>query len=281
MWRADPSLDLSGLVDSAKLFEFVQELLESGEQWVFSFGKPDEITQILRAQFAYLFMDALTLRTKARDPNLSALFRSCSGPMLRLVVERPPYWEYLLFGEALKEALQEHDDLRRDWHYGLTLGTSISATGSEFNKRAQSRMSDALTLAGNVEVLIQQVLPEAVGPPGVAGDGRKILYTAARLGSLYREALEWKFSFRRIEVPSELRKLRDITGNLLDEVVQGIESFVDQYNEMLKTAIAELAKGEPVRINLTIRLGVSGLELFKTESARILELVRAGRIEWQ
>jgi hypothetical protein len=94
IWQKNRSGDFSGIVDSSKLFEFVESLRDPKENWVFPFDYAQDIIETLRKQLAYLFMDALTIRTKMLHCGLPEALRDVSGAALILAVQKPSAWEY-------------------------------------------------------------------------------------------------------------------------------------------------------------------------------------------
>lgn len=83
VWKANPESDFRSVVDSTKLFEFVSSLRDLAGVWVFPFETAQEITDTLRQQFAYLFMDALQLRTKLKSTGLPGTLSQLQGEALK------------------------------------------------------------------------------------------------------------------------------------------------------------------------------------------------------
>ena len=102
IWRKNRSCDFSEIVDSPRLFEFVDSLYDSKEKnWVFHFESAQDIIGVLRKQLAYLFMDALAIRGKMLRSGLSDEANGLSSAALRLAVQKPFAWEYRLFSQVL------------------------------------------------------------------------------------------------------------------------------------------------------------------------------------
>jgi len=66
---------------------------------------------------------------------IPAKLQRLPGPMLRLITERLPYWEYLFFSEALEEELRSLSDLKRDWKYNVASGGGALLKPSQLVKR--------------------------------------------------------------------------------------------------------------------------------------------------
>jgi hypothetical protein len=125
-WQKNRSGDFSEIVDSSKLFEFLETLSDPKENWVYTFDSAQDIIRTLRTQLAYLFMNALTIRAKVLRYGLpEALLQDLSGAALSLAVEKPSAWEYRLFGQVLCDEISRMANIKKDLNYGLALGKSV------------------------------------------------------------------------------------------------------------------------------------------------------------
>jgi hypothetical protein len=281
VWKANETADFSNVADSPRLFEFVANLRETGETWVFPFETAQDMFEALRTQLAYLFMDALDLRLRAsKSGGLSPKLRQLSGPVLRLVIERPPGWEYLLLSEALQNGLNGLRDLKRDWTYGLPTGAGTRRSPSELLEWFMVKASDANRLIANIDNVINKVLPAALGPPGVSGEPEAIVYVADRIAVCYRDILEWKLEFQRCEVPDRVEKLKSLASCLCDNMVVEIEGFSQTLKTKLAEALAAVRSGQRAEVKITLKLTVPDLSGFKSELDRVGKLVRSGQLAW-
>src|SRR5436190_10376359 len=122
VWQKSPDANFSGVADSPKLFEFVDSLLKKEEIWVFPFENVDDITSTLKIQLAYLFLDALVLRSRLKKVGLPPILAQLKGHSLRLAIERPKVWEQRLFASVLKDEIERVNQLKLDLKYGIALG---------------------------------------------------------------------------------------------------------------------------------------------------------------
>jgi len=279
VWKTNPEANFSNVTDSPKLFEFVASLKEGGGTWLFPFDVAAEIFDVLRNQLACLFMESLELRTKIKGSGgLSERFRNLSGSLLRLIIERPRGWEYLLFSEALESELKRLEDLKRDWQYGIALGKGEAMTPSQFCGWIPSKIEDALRSVANAKKVIDGALPIAFGPLGTSGDPERILHAANRLADTYRTALEWKLDFLRIALPQEMTKLQGIVGCFLDNVIVDIEKFSRTLADSLPSAIQATLAGQKVNLTFTLELTTPELPEFELELSRIASLIECGAL---
>jgi hypothetical protein len=280
VWLQNQTGDFSSVSDSPKLFQFVADIRNTGENWVFPFDTAQDIFDTLRSQLAYLFMDALELRTRMRlSGGLSPCLRDLRGSLLRLVVERPKGWEYLLFSSALDEALTDLADLRRDWRYGVATGESVAMTINQFVHWMPTKTSEVLRMMANMNIIIKSALPVGFGPPGVSGDPEGILYAADRLAGIYRRALEWKPEFLCLVLPAELEQLRSIVSRFCDNIVPEFEEFSRKLSGSLATAISDMRLGKQGTASLTLTVTMPDHCDLQPEFDRITRLIKAGVVD--
>ena len=100
VWKANPDADYSGVVDTPRVFEFIDSFRRGGEIWTFEFATAEDILNTLRNQFAYLVQDALELRQRAISQE--NLLTELEGDALMLALRRDQYWEIRLFATVLE-----------------------------------------------------------------------------------------------------------------------------------------------------------------------------------
>jgi len=235
----------------------------------------------LRTQLAYLFADALELRTRASISGvLTSRYKHLNGRELRLIIERPSFWEHQLFSEALQREISASASLRRDWAYNLALGSETSVRPKQFVQCFQEKNSEAQRIAGNLQTLFNRALPIAFGPAGQSGDPEGILYVAERVGNIYRSLMEWKLDFFRMSMAEELLQLRKLAASLIDNTITEIEEFVLRLSAELADALNSPQCGSSRQITLTLTLTVADQKPLNEEINRLSELVAIGEIEW-
>ena len=280
VWKANPLADFSTVADTAKLFEFVASLKEKGNTWVFPFDTAQDITEILRTQIAYLLMEGLELRQHFRaSESLSPYLRELQGTALRLIVERPPGWEYLVFSQVLSDALTDMRNLKTDWQHGIAVGKSSVLRASQFVQLISTKIAEAKQLADNLERIFKQVLPIGLAPAGVSGDAELIVHAAQKIADVYREALEWKLDLNRLIVPPEVQKLKDLVGRFCDNLIVDIETFSDRCSRLIPEAIVAARAGQArIQVDLTLKLSSPPLDGYAEEFQQVNNLIRTGKL---
>ena len=199
LWTASPQNDFSAVVDSPKLFGFVTSVRSTDAVWTLPFETAQDIIEGLRKQLAYLFMDALSFRRRVKSAHLPPQLANLKGTSLTLVLERPSFWEHLLFANTFVEEIKlvkEHD---WDMQYGVILGSGPSLREwDEVFDWITKQTNEGERLVMSFANLINTALPDALGPPGISGDPIKLVYVSRRLADTYKAAVEWSREAKRV-----------------------------------------------------------------------------------
>jgi hypothetical protein len=277
IYKSNPTGDFAAVVESPKLLEFVSEITKSGKNWVFPFDVAQNIFETLRSQFGYLFAESLELRSKVSQSGLTPKLRELRGSLLRLLIERPKGWEYLLLAGSLNGAISDLADLRRDWTYGLISGPTV---GNSFREVFLSKVPEIIRVALNVEKLVNEVIPIAVGAPGQSGDPDQILYVVNRLAQAYKAALEWKLDLRRVDIAPGLRNLRAHAETFCDNMVTQFEDFSRTLNESLPKAVEAARSGEKVEVRIVLKVTMPDPTAFYAELKSIQPMLSSGEFRF-
>ena len=271
LWTANPQNDFSAVVDSPKLFEFVTSVRSTDAVWTLPFETAQDIIEGLRKQLAYLFMDALGFRQRVKSAHLPPQLANLTGTSLRLVLERPPHWEHQLFANTFAEEIngvKEHD---WDVQYGIILGPGAHLKEpSEVFDWVAKQMSEAQRIVDSYTNLLKITLPDALGPPGVAGDPIKLVYVSRRLADTYKASLDWARDAKKISVPEEYEKMVSIAGGFLSEITKNVEEQSQSFLERLNEGIAKgEAEGGNIVVPLDLTFELHGLDEFNEEMQRL------------
>lgn len=271
LWTANPQGDFSAVVDSPKLFEFVTSVRSTDAVWTVPFETAQDIIEGLRKQFAYLFMDALGFRQRVKSVHLPPQLANLTGTSLRLVLERPPYWEHQLFANTFAEEIKRVKEHDWDVQYDIILGSGPHLKeGSEVFAWISKQMSESRRIVHSFGNLVNTALPDALGPPGVSGDPVKIVYISRRLADSYKAALDWSREAKRISVPDGYQKIVSIVGCFLSKITKDIEVNSESFLERLNEGIAKgEAQGGTIVVNLTLTFDLHGLDEFEKEMDRL------------
>lgn len=267
IWRSNPDADYSGIVDTPRVFEFVDSFFGSGAVWTFPFSDADDIVGTLREQFGYLVQDALSVRQMARDSD--PLLQELEGDALMLVLRRDDNWEHKLFGTVLAQELDRRGPLRREIEHRLERDEATYVGVIDFAEWGLNRLSEFERFGRAAETILNDHLARALGDEGVPGDALEIVAAARELAQLWEDAVRWTLRCRSVRVDPEAQRaamlLSNGTANMLDE----IWDFGHELIPRLEAAITAHAAGDSEAV-VEMRLAVTtDFDEFNEELARL------------
>jgi Domain of unknown function (DUF4062) len=214
VWKANPHADFSQVVDSTKLFAFVEGLRGEAGHWVYSFEDVSDIVETVRHQWALLFTDAMAQRERLRVAKLSPDLLGLEAPALQLLLEKPVGWEYRFFSRVLRSELEALAPIRRDLQYGLRLGPVVRLGDlQEIVRWTVSQLERVKRLVHSVTALTDIALKEALAPPGKPGNPDLLAYVARRIAEVVHQALRWTSEFASAFVDEDFERLLELTSN--------------------------------------------------------------------
>ena len=266
IWKKNNTADFSEIVDSPKIFEFVDTLRNKDSNWVHEFNNGKDIIDCLRKQMSYLVNDCLCLRQHFHKERVSPKVLQYSGRVFELAVEKPDAWEYLLFAAALKDNLDKLDDLRYDLKYGITFKNAILYDESkqviDFIQMKCGELNNRINLLNGI---INNAFQEAIGEPGTPGNAEYIIYVAEKLVEVYKSVHEWSLEFRSIIVPDEFQNLLLCASQFSQSVIEDIENFISNYDKRINEAVLGVGE-ESEKKTLSFSLTLRGFDVTKLES---------------
>lgn len=263
IWKKNKDADFSEIVDSDRLFEFVESLRDTKDNWVFSFDSAQDICTTLRTQLAYLLMDCLDLRKRVAPGIIGDQdFAELSPTALQILIEKPFCWEYRLFSELLKDFIAGYADVRRDLEYGVSFGKRTALKDiSSLTTWVLQELSHITKTIDSSTKLLNQGLPIAFGEPGQAGDAKHILYITKRFTEGYRRLIEWRLEFLNIDADQDFDRLLALTSAMASNAISEIEEFAEYAYKEINRAIENIDKQEGdnvLKLTLTLTVPDSG-----------------------
>lgn len=254
IWKANPEADFSSAVDTTKLFEFVSELRDSGETWVYPFSSAQDIAETLRKQLSYLFSESLDLRKRFYGNN--ADLSSLKSAALRLAIEKPRGWEWLLFAQILQDKIQSFSSKRLDVELGVSLGEPVVLNEiHEVASWVSSRFGWISRTITQLAKALNTGFVKAVGEPGEPGDIKRIIHLASRVAEGYEQLLDWKLQFLRVSVDEDFERLIRIASEYSTNAIEEMEEFSSNLYSTLEGHLANAhtyEEGTVITLELTL-----------------------------
>lgn len=262
VWKANPESEFSGIVDTPRVFEFIESFRDGGGVWTYSFDSARDIVSILGKQFAYLVQDALELRQIAQGKD--DLLRELEGPALVVALRRDEHWEYRLFATVLEDELDRRAPLRREIDDELLSGEVTFVGGDEFTSWARDRILECRRVAEAADKILRDYLPQALGEDGVPGDGVELVAAARRLARVWEDSARLALRCRAVRVEGMSQGTVDSVATLCARMLDEIWELDVRIDEAIQAAPA----GGPLHLNLELTRTAHVVELEK-EISRI------------
>ncbi len=263
VWKANPEADYSGIVDTPRVFEFIDSFRGGGEVWTFEFATAEDIVNTLRNQFAYLVQDALELRQLARGQD--RLLAELEGEALILALRRDQYWDVRLFATVLEEELDGRETLRREIEHGLASKDVTFVHVVDLGSWAQDRLHEVQRLAQTATTILNNYLPQVCGEDAVPSE---LVDVARRLAQVWEDSARWTLRCRSVRVDERAERLVDLLANANAHMLEELWEFGHTIIPRLDKAIEALADGDPSDLDLVLTL-TADVDEFVEEIARL------------
>ena len=259
VWKANPEGDYTSIVDTPRIFEFIDSFRGDGQVWTFRFNTAEGIVKTLRQQFAYLAQDALELRQMARGQD--RLLEELKGDALMLALQRGDHWEARLFATILEEELDRRTTLRREIEYGLASENVTFVDTVDLEPWMQDRLREAERLLETATAIVKDYLPQAMGEDGVPGDPIQLANVARRLAQVWDDNARWTLRCRAVRVDDRAERFVHLVSNLNANILEELWEFGHTIIPRLNEAIRAPSSDGDVRLDLTLTLTVDTDEL--------------------
>ncbi|WP_328616408.1 TIR domain-containing protein [Amycolatopsis sp. NBC_00355] len=217
-------------------------------------------------------------RTKARPPKFDGRAPRTTEAIATVLSERPPGWEFLLYGGLLLQGITALEEKYRDHVIEFASHNGKVINDSEGLPLLRTKLTSISTIISNVErVLSPEAQTAAFGKPGEEGDPERIEHLARRLTSIYGELLDWSADLRATGVANDaLRHAVNVEARFVDGPIRQVRALVEQYLSELDGLSARLHAGE--NVNLTFTLAITLDPVTSEEFDRALDAYRDTQI---
>ena len=258
IWKNNKDEDFSTIVDNPKIFDFLSEIYDESQQWVYTYDNKKDITLTIKNQLCLIFSDGLIYRRKASSPEHSVLTGNLPTNAIRMIVEKPFAWEYKFFAYVIKN---EFDNLKRtrwDFKYGF-FNTIPSSYGPQaLLDDIEKKLDEIQHLVNFFNILVNKTLSEAIGAPGVPSDLEMIVYTSKRLASIYEKILQWGLHFKSLRAAPIFDKLLDLLYKLPSSIAEQLDAFIQKIYSSF-TCIPSVERKTPIDINISCKLDIANI----------------------
>lgn len=262
IWKANPAGNFATVVDTPRVFEFI-ELVRSQERvWTFAFESARDIVTVLRIQLAYLFQESLKLRLLLGGSALPRSLERLRPRALRLALERPKAWEYRLFLQSLIDEVERRTDLVREYREGLLLEASTSVSASDAPEWFLTRLHELQSLVASANRLINESAQEAFGKPGEPGDVEHIVWVSRMVAVVLENTIKWATRIRCTRLASPFDLVAPEAALFVEDLISQFTTFPRDSLNKVEDALLQPPSGKPQELRLVMTLTLANQSRF-------------------
>jgi hypothetical protein len=254
-WSRCPDDDFTADVDSTEVLRFAQQVRAADAVWTFPFETESDVIETLRGQFAHLMSKGLDWwRRLHSSPDMASL-ETLNGRSLRVALEQPPFWEFLLLAQVLEDEVVTLRQLR-DEHMddlALDLGEDVADPPAW----AKYRLTELARLTHSLGPLMDVCANRAVGAPGVGGSARDLIFVGRAIGRVYASVLRWSRRVRTANLPEEFRPVLEVYAKFTNDIVGEIEEYGSRVRAGIERVLSLAASETPQQLDLGLKINLS------------------------
>ena len=203
LWESNPNADYSKIVDSNKVFEFLSDVRKKRGLWNFEFERAQDITDILKAQLSNLFHDALVVKRKIEDSDISGLYEKISSKAVDILIKKDFAFEIRFFMQCMKDEIEKYTDLNNDYSFSIAYKSLITIENvSQFKKWAIHKVRELQNITVSIERL-NDAINKFFADSEAAWNINTLYYLSRTYARVYKSLLEWGIEVNSTIVPQQ------------------------------------------------------------------------------
>lgn len=257
LWRDNPDMDFSSIVDTPKLFEFVDEIMSVDGVWVHEYELSSEISHRFKTQLSFLFFDSLEICKSLKSSVISPKVLLKSPSAIQIVLEKPLGWEYLFFSQIFSDEIEKCKETRKDLRYQLFLDFTTPITNyGELFSWAYEKYEQLLRGVKAFSSLINEAFPIAIGKPGVKSDLDFLVYIVDKIGVIYKRIIDLQINIFSTTVPEEANQFVKALGKSTESLIDDIERIQREVADAFSKIPFHNSNSEIIREKIPLELSI-------------------------
>lgn len=274
LWRENKNGDFSSITDNTKIFEFISEIYDESQQWIYTYETVRDITTTMKNQLRLIFTDGLNYKKSITDPQYPVLNSDIPAGAVRALIEQPYAWEYKFLAHVLKNEFDKLQKRKWDFKYGIFEGHTFTLEAKELLIDITEKINEMLKLTNVLEVLMNTTIQDAIGAPGVPSDLEMMIYVSKQLASIYERLIGWALYFKSLYVDEEFAHLIHLLYEFPKSALDTIDDFVNRlYVEIIN--LPDVYDEVERNISLTCSLDESNTDEINAEITRLTVLLQS------
>ena len=259
LWEQNPNVDYSNIVDNNKVFEFLSDVRKKRGLWNFEFERAQDITEILKAQLSNLFHDALVIKRKIEDSEISGLYAKISSKAVDILIKKDVAFEIRFFMQCMKDEIEKYTDLNNDYSFSIAYKSLITIENvSQFKKWAIHKVRELQNITDSIERL-NSAINNFFADSDAAWDTNTLYYLSRTYARVYKSLLEWGIEVNSTIVPQQyndvMHSFASIPHNMIVQFEKYPEDSLGKIEKWMTDSASDKSIDELIKsfnLNLTI-----------------------------
>ena len=273
VWKKNKTADFSSVVNDNKVFEFVQDVRERSGIWNFEFESAQDIIEILKSQWSFLFKQALISHERVNKVD-NTLASRLSNKALKYLLDKGESFEMLVFLQMMQDEIGKYEYLKRDCVHSVVIkpGPYISETNA-YLEWQQEKIRQLEKMVASLNCLFD-AFHHYYGQPGVPADIDGLYYVARRYGELYRSMLEWVTDVRSTNTKELFAEVNQILSNIPLNVIEQLEDYPAKAISTVEAALngvktGTVQRGATVQLSLQVSISDDVMKQFQQAMTKL------------
>ena len=256
-----------------KVFEFVQDVRERSGIWNFEFESAQDIIEILKSQWSFLFKQALMSHERVNKVD-NTLASRLSNKALKYLLDKGESFEMLVFLQMMQDEIGKYEYLKRDCVHSVVIkpGPYISETNA-YLEWQQEKLRQLQKMVASLNCLFD-AFHHYYGQPGVPADIDGLYYVARRYGELYRSMLEWVTDVRSTNTKELFAEVNQILSNVPMNVIEQLEDYPAKAISTVEDALngvktGTVQRGATVQLSLQVSISDEVMKQFQQAMTKL------------
>lgn len=275
VWKANPDANFSSIVDSNKIFEFIDDVRYKSGRWNFTFENAQDIIVTLKDQLSSLFKESLAYQRKSSSCKYAHLQPLVKKETYDLLVNTPDSYEPLFLLNCMEEAVRSHTNLRNDYEHAIFATSNKTVTQlDDFFAYANLTLGRMQITIESINNLFTKAFPKYYGEPGCPSDIDGLFYIANIYGKLYASLLEMAIECRSMIADNKYKSTLTALSNLPDDAIHQMAEFPQKAIKELEDNQAQFVEDEGnerkvIELCLTVTISEEASESLESEMEKL------------
>lgn len=226
IWLKNKDGNYNEIVDSIKIFEFVNELRSDLNLWTFEFEKAQDIIFTLKNQLSYLFKESLTLSTKYKVKTNDFFLENLSNEALRIYLEKSDSYESSFFYQTLIDEIKKKESIKMEYDYQIYLDSKYVIYDNEkLIDWLRQRFLILTNQINSLNLLLHDAFREFYGEDGIPANLKGFYYLSVTYAKIFESIINWTIETASASVNDECQSLINKLSLLSKNAIINIWQF--------------------------------------------------------